>query len=118
MVDTTDDAKFAELQAANPDVKLEALDAYGFFAEGDEQVCLLPPGHRFVALVAGRAPHLLPECDPGEWVFTCPALPKDSEWPQLLMVVVEDHVRGVLNMGGDQTRELVRMIARGKPETN
>lgn len=87
-----------------------AKDCYALNRAGAKASMFLPKRCRFVVMVAGTPPQIIPIEETGTWeIDTPPDLPLGfNEWPILVMVVPKKDAELFAKMTGEQSREMCR----------
>lgn len=89
-----------------------AKDAVAFSRVGVVAKMFLPPRCRFVIVVAGSVPQVLPITEAGNWEVDIPAELSPIEWPVLAIVLPKKHAELYGKMTAEQATDIVRQ-ARG-----
>lgn len=85
-----------------------AKDAVAFQRVGVMAKMFLPPRCRFVIVVAGSVPQVLPITEAGNWEVDIPAELQPIEWPVLAIVLPKKHAELYGKMTADQATAIVR----------
>lgn len=86
-----------------------AQDAYALNRPGAKASMYLPKRSRFVIVVAGESPRVMPITETGTWeIDTPPDLRPDVEWPVLVMVMPKKHAELFAKLTGAQATDMVR----------
>lgn len=85
-----------------------AKDAVAFQRVGVTAKMFLPPRCRFVIVVAGSVPQVLPITEAGNWEVDIPEELQPIEWPVLAIVLPKKHAELYGKMTADQATAIVR----------
>lgn len=89
---------------------LHAKDAYALNRPGAKVTMRLAPNHRFVIVIAGVSPKLIPISEEGNWEIDIPPelLPSVTEWPVLVVMLRKKHADLYAKMSPEMATDLVR----------
>lgn len=87
-----------------------AKDCFALNRAGAKVSMFLPKRYRFVMVMAGEPPKVMPITESATWeIDTNPDLPLGfNEWPILVMVVPKKDAELFAKMTGEQSREMCR----------
>jgi len=87
-----------------------AKDAIAFSRPGAKATMRLPPRCRFVVVVAGQVPTMLPITEAGNWEVDIPPEVEASvtEWPVLVLVMPKKHAALYEKMKPEMATDVIR----------
>lgn len=90
--------------------KFYAKDAYALSRPGAKATMYLPPRCRFVIVVAGQTPRVMPITEVGNWTVDIPPDLEASvtEWPVLAMVLPKKHAALYEKMKPEMATDIIR----------
>lgn len=88
----------------------KAKDAYALSRPGAKATMYLPPRCRFVIVIAGQTPSIIPITEVGNWEVDIPpeVLPTITEWPVLVLVLPMKHAALYEKMKPEMATDIIR----------
>ena len=90
--------------------KFWAKDAVAFSRPGAKAAMTLPPRCRFIVVMAGQVPTVLPITEAGSWDVDIPpeVAAKATEWPVLILVLPKKHAALYEKMKPEMATDIIR----------